>query len=124
MNAEMDSRKWLWAGIGFQFGVGYTVAYFVYQIGTLITTGSFGPGAVPGFLGVAILAGVIAYLIRKNDQKVKIDLNQKVMHQPILACNINAFKYGFVLIHCKKAFIRFWCLLYFDCLCFNICISV
>lgn len=74
MNAEMDSRKWLWAGIGFQFGVGYTVAYFVYQIGTLITTGSFGRGVVPGFLGVAILAGVIAYLIRKNDQKVKVKL--------------------------------------------------
>jgi ferrous iron transport protein B len=47
MNAEMESKKWLWAGVGFQFGVGYTVAYFTYQIGTLITTGSFGLGVAP-----------------------------------------------------------------------------
>jgi ferrous iron transport protein B len=71
MNAEMDSRRWLWAGIGFQFGVGYTVAYLVFQVGTLITTGSFGPGIIPGLLGVALVAGVIGFLIRKNDQKIK-----------------------------------------------------
>ena len=36
MNAEMKSKKWLLGGIGLQFGVGYTVAYLVYTIGTLI----------------------------------------------------------------------------------------
>lgn len=36
MNSEMKSAKWLWGGIGLQFGVGYTVAYFVYTIGTLL----------------------------------------------------------------------------------------
>ena len=76
MNAEMDSKKWLWGGIGFQFGVGYSLAYFVYQIGTLITTGSFGAGVVPGFLGVALLAGVVVYLIRKKDQKALIELGE------------------------------------------------
>jgi ferrous iron transport protein B len=50
MNAEMESRKWLLAGIGFQFGVGYTVAFLVYQVGTLITTGSFGTAVLPGWL--------------------------------------------------------------------------
>jgi ferrous iron transport protein B len=78
MNAEMDSRNWLWAGIGFQFGVGYTVAYFVYQTGTLFTTGSFGAGVIPGFLGVAIIAGFIVYLIRRNDSKQKIELKEAV----------------------------------------------
>ena len=38
MNSEMKSAKWLWAGIGLQFGTGYAVGYLVYQIGTLITT--------------------------------------------------------------------------------------
>ncbi|MBW6464274.1 MAG: ferrous iron transporter B, partial [Firmicutes bacterium] len=71
MNVEMDSRKWLWAGIGFQFGVGYTVAYFVYQIGTLITTGAFGSGVIPGLLVVFFVAAVIACLIRKNDKRLK-----------------------------------------------------
>ncbi len=76
MNAEMESKKWLWAGVGFQFGVGYTVAYFTYQIGTLITTGSFGPGMVPGFVVVAIMAGTVIYLIRNNDQKLKNELRE------------------------------------------------
>ena len=47
MNSEMKSRKWLWGGIGLQLGIGYTVGFAVYQIGTVITTGtgSFGCSA-------------------------------------------------------------------------------
>lgn len=78
MNAEMESKKWLWAGISFQFGVGYTLAYFVYQVGTLITTGSFGAGLVPGFAGVAIFISIITYLIRRNDQNSKHILKEAV----------------------------------------------
>lgn len=78
MNAEMDSRNWLWSGIGFQFGVGYTVAYFVYQIGTLLTTGSFGAGVIPGLLGVAFIAAVLIYLIRRNDKRQTIELKEAV----------------------------------------------
>lgn len=78
MNAEMDSRNWLWAGVAFQFGVGYTVAYFVYQIGTLITTGSFGSAVIPGLIGVAVFVAGIAYLIRRNDSKQKVDLKEAV----------------------------------------------
>lgn len=69
MNAEMDSKKWLWAAIGFQFSVGYAVSYSVYQIGTLITTGSFGAGVVPGFVFVALVIGVIIHLMRKDAHK-------------------------------------------------------
>ena len=36
MNAEMKSKKWLFGGIGLQFGIGYTISYLVYTIGTLI----------------------------------------------------------------------------------------
>jgi ferrous iron transport protein B len=78
MNAEMESRKWLWAGIGFQFGMGYTVAFFVYQIGTLITTGSFGNGVTEGLLAVAIFVGFIIYLMRKNDQKISVGLGEEI----------------------------------------------
>ncbi len=68
MNSEMDSRKWLWAGIGFQLGMGYTVAYFVYQIGTLITSGSLGNATIPGLVIVAIYVGTIIYLIKRNEK--------------------------------------------------------
>ncbi|WP_422487142.1 ferrous iron transport protein B [Gudongella sp. DL1XJH-153] len=74
MNAEMDSRKWLWAGIGFQFGMGYTVSYFVYQLGTLITTGSFGAGAFPGLIAVGIYFGILIYLMRRNESEVSMSM--------------------------------------------------
>ena len=78
MNAEMESRNWLLAGIGFQFGVGFTVAYFVYQLGTLITTGSFGAAVIPGLAAVLFFAAVIAYLIRSKDQSGEKSLKEAV----------------------------------------------
>ncbi len=42
MNSEMKSGKWLLGGICLQLATGYTVAFGIYQIGTLITTGSLG----------------------------------------------------------------------------------
>lgn len=78
MNAEMESRKWLWSGIGFQFGMGYTVAYSVYQIGTLITTGSFGTGVIPGFIVILFIVGIIVYLMGKSDQRVSFGLDGRI----------------------------------------------
>ncbi|MBR3786448.1 MAG: ferrous iron transport protein B [Firmicutes bacterium] len=70
MNAEMQDKKWLWGGIALQFGTGYVVAFLVYQIGTLITTGSVGTGFVPGLIVVAALAAIVITLIKKADEKV------------------------------------------------------
>ncbi len=73
MNSEMKSAKWLWAGIGLQFGVGYTVGYLVYTIGTLITapqTLSVVP-ALCGLAAVLVFAGVIAALIHHTNRKLK-----------------------------------------------------
>ena len=67
MNSEIKSRKWLWGGIGLQFATGFTVSFLVYQAGTLITTGAFGAGFIPGLIAVLAIAAYIAYLIRKND---------------------------------------------------------
>ena len=70
MNSEIKDRRWFWSGIALQFATGFTVAYLVYQIGTLITTGSLGAGFVPGLIVVAVIAGVIVYLIRKTDRNL------------------------------------------------------
>ncbi len=76
MNAEMKSKKWLAAGIGLQLGVGYTVSYFVYTIGTLITAPETLniAGAVAG-LGVvivfALVIGVISIRSKSNLKKEK-----------------------------------------------------
>jgi ferrous iron transport protein B len=54
MNAEMKSAKWLWGGIGLQFAVGYTVAYLVYTIGSLLAGDALNTGAAVG--GLAAVA--------------------------------------------------------------------
>jgi ferrous iron transport protein B len=46
------------------------VAYLVYQIGTLMTTGSVGAGFVPGLIVVIAIAAVIAVLIGKNEKRL------------------------------------------------------
>lgn len=83
MNSEMQSRKWLWAGIGLQLGTGYTVAFFVYQIGTFVTTGSFGNGFLPGLIAVLAFAAILAIIIKKSKSKFNVEysLHKKEMGQ-------------------------------------------
>ena len=69
MNAEIQDKKWLFGGIGLQFATGYIVAFLVYQIGTLITTGQFGQGFVVGLIVVIAIVVFVLGLIKKTDQK-------------------------------------------------------
>lgn len=69
MNSEMQDKKWLWGGIALQLSTGYTVAFFVYQIGTLVTTGTVGSGFIPGLLVVAVFAMILTVLIRKKEKQ-------------------------------------------------------
>ena len=77
MNSEMKDRKWFWAGVGLQFAAGYVVAFFVYQIGTLITVGSVGTGFVPGLIVVAGITAVVVYMIRKQEKTSKQNMFSK-----------------------------------------------
>lgn len=70
MNSEMQDRKWLWGGIALQLGTGYTVAFFVYQIGTFITTGAFGSGFAAGLAVVAVMAGIVVVLTRNTRKQM------------------------------------------------------
>ena len=69
MNSEMKSGKWLFGGICLQLATGYTVAFLVYQIGTLATTGALGTAFVPGLIAVLVFAAIIIWRIRKSDQE-------------------------------------------------------
>jgi ferrous iron transport protein B len=66
MNSEISDKKWVLSGILLQLSVGYSIAFLVYQLGTLITYGTFGDGFVYGLLAVALFAGIIIYLSTKN----------------------------------------------------------
>ena len=78
MNSEMKSAKWLWGGIGLQMSVGFAVGFLVYQIGTLITTGTVGAGFIPGLIAVAAIAGVIVGIILNTNKRVKAERELKV----------------------------------------------
>lgn len=75
MSSEMKSRKWLWGGIALQFGMGFTVSYLVYTIGTLIIAPSLlNVGyAVCGFAAVIIIATIIVWKIVNADRGLKAE---------------------------------------------------
>ena len=80
MNSEIKSKKWLWAGIGLQFSVGYTVGFLVFFFGTLFTGGSFGASWMPivGWAIVLAIAAVYAFLIVKKNRELKAEAALKV----------------------------------------------
>ena len=79
MNSEMKSAKWLWAGVGYQLGTGFTVGYLVYQLGTLISSGSVGEGFIPGLAAVIAFAVIIAVLCvnsSKKKKEIRVEINR------------------------------------------------
>ncbi|MCR4841245.1 MAG: ferrous iron transporter B [Lachnospiraceae bacterium] len=73
MNSEMKSAKWLWGAIALQLSTGFTVGFLVYQIGTVITTGSLGKGFVPGLIAVLCFAIIIFAVIKVNNRKMEAE---------------------------------------------------
>ena len=57
MNSEMRDRRWLWSAIGLQFCTGYTIAFLVNQVGTLVMI-------AVGLMALAI--AVISHRIHAN----------------------------------------------------------
>ena len=80
MNSEMKSMKWVWGGIGLQFGVGFTVAYLVYTIGTLLTAPeTLNIVGVLAGLGIVVsIVIVISLLVTSTNKKINSEylLNQ------------------------------------------------
>lgn len=70
MNSEIKDKKWLLGGVALQLATGYVVAFVVYQVGTLVTTGTLGTGFVPGLIVVAAIVAIIAYLIQKANKDI------------------------------------------------------
>ncbi len=68
MRAELDSKRWFWGGVALQFATGFTVAYLVFQIGTLITEGKLGVGFFPGLIAVAAIVAIIVATINRTNK--------------------------------------------------------
>ncbi len=68
MNAEMESKKWVFGAVGFQLAMGYVVAFIIYQVGTIIESGTVGTGFFPGLIAVTAISAYIGYLMKKGSQ--------------------------------------------------------
>ncbi len=73
MNSEINDKKWMLGGIALQLGTGYSIAFLVYQIGTLVTTGSVGAGFVPGLIAVLIMIAIVTFLATKTNGNIKAE---------------------------------------------------
>ncbi len=63
---EMNNRKWFWIAIGYQTLLAYVAALCIYQIGTLVTAGTFGIGTVAAFASVAVFVYLLVRPAKKN----------------------------------------------------------
>ena len=76
MAKELNDRKWFWFAIGYQTGLAYIVSLCIYQIGTLISTGTFGAGTVVAFI---LVIGFIYLLVRPYKESKTLNVNMKGM---------------------------------------------
>ena len=72
---EMNNAKWTWFAIGYQCIFAYAIALCVYQIGTFVTTGSFGIFTV---VALAIIAFLIYMLVRPYKESNTFNMKVKV----------------------------------------------
>ena len=73
MNAEIKSKKWLFAGVGLQLAVGYTVAFLVFFFGTLFC-GEALPQlwmSVLGWAIVAVITLIMTWLVIRAKKRKK-----------------------------------------------------
>ena len=71
MNSEIKSKKWLFGGVALQLGVGYTIGFLVYQVGTLITTGKLGAGFIGGLIAVLAMTAIVVALVLRANKSLK-----------------------------------------------------
>lgn len=77
---EMNNIRWFWFAIGYQCALAYIVSLCIYQIGMLVTTGTFGLGTAAAFV---LTAGFLFLLFRPytegRTQCMKIDSHKKAL---------------------------------------------
>ena len=72
---EMNNTKWFWFAIGYQTLLAYVAALCIYQIGTLVTVGTFGLGTVVAFL---LVIGFLYLLFRPYKESNSLNVPKSV----------------------------------------------
>ena len=73
MNAEIKSKKWLFAAVGIELAVGYTIGFLTYFFGTLFTVGRFSTAWMPivGWSIVLASVAIFTVIILKKRRELK-----------------------------------------------------
>lgn len=76
MNTEFDNKRWTLFAVALQLSIGFLTALVIYQVGTLIVTGSVGIAFIPGvltFIGFTLLYIYLVRLAKKGKGLANID---------------------------------------------------
>ena len=69
LNSELQSKKWLVGAVLLQLATGFTIGFLVYQVGTVITTGTVGAGFAGGLIAITGFISSVFGLIVHNRKK-------------------------------------------------------
>jgi ferrous iron transport protein B len=71
MNSEMKSGKWFLSGLVLQLGMGYTLSYIVYTVGTLIASPASldASSTICGGVGVVLMVAAVTVLCIRGGRK-------------------------------------------------------
>lgn len=73
---EMNNRKWFWFAIGYQTLLAYLAALCIYQIGSFLTTGAFGPGTA---VAILVILAFLYLLIKPGKEKTIWEQSSSVL---------------------------------------------
>ena len=74
---EMNNVKWFWFAILYQCGIAYIIGLCVYQIGSLIISGTFGIGTVAAFI-LVLLFVYLLFRPYKKSKTLNVDMKKVV----------------------------------------------
>ena len=78
MNSEINNRKWLFAGVGIQLSVGYSIGFLTYFFGTVLTGGTLiGWMSILGWVIVAAIVAIFTFVILKKREEVRREAEEK-----------------------------------------------
>ena len=79
MNSEIKDKKWLFAGIGIQLAVGYSIGFLTFFFGSIFTGGDLGKAwmSILGWVIVAAIVAIFTFAILKKREEVKREAEAK-----------------------------------------------
>ena len=82
MNSEIKSKKWLFAGVGIQFSVGYSLGFLTHFFGTILIGSTLGKAwmSILGWGIEILIVAIFAFVIVKKKNEAKREKNKTAVN--------------------------------------------